>query len=319
MSYDTAALRQFIQDYFSPDELSHLLFDHFHAVYENVTPVMPKDQQIQMLLAFCDDNGRFPVLLDLLAARRPGLFLPEEYRTVAPQAVAETVPEPVDNELGQTAVSTATHPITGKAMLYVPAGDFLFGSRKQTVTLYAFWIDRTPVTNAEYARFVAATGHAAPRHWQGATTPPAELADHPVVWVTWHDVQAYAEWAELQLPTEQQWERAARGVDGRSYPWGDVWFADRCNSSETGSRGTSPVGDFSSKGDSPVGCVDMAGNVWEWTASWYDESQARRAVRGGAWNSNRRHANATARRQYDPTLAHDHYGFRLAAPANAFG
>lgn len=318
MNYDTVALRRFLQDYFSPDELSHLLFDYFHPVYENVTPVMPKNQQIQMLLAFCDDNGRFPALLNLLAAQRPDLFRHDDFVTAAPVAIESTVSESVVQGSPETAVSTITHSTTGKAMIYVPAGDFLFGSQKQTVSLDAFWIDRTPVTNAEYSRFVAATGRAAPRHWQGST-PPAELAAHPVVWVTWHDAQAYADWAGLQLPSEQQWERAARGVDGRSYPWGDVWFADRCNSAETGSRGTLPVGHFSPAGDTPVGCVDMAGNVWEWTASWYDESQARRAVRGGAWNSNRRQANATARRQYDPTLAHDHYGFRLAAPAEAFG
>lgn len=315
MKYNTNNLRQFLMEYFSPDELTGLFFDHFRAVYEQVTPAMPKGTQVQMLLAHCHNHGRFPTLLDALAERRPGLFHREAFVMEQQAAEPETAVSPA---VDQTAVSAITHPVTGKEMIFVPAGEFLYGDRPQAVRLDAFWIDRAPVTNADYARFVAGAGHAPPRHWHGRT-PPANLADHPVVWVSWHDAQAYAAWAGLQLPSEQQWERAARGVDGRIYPWGEVWFANRCNSAETGIKATTPVGRFSPQGDSPAGCVDMAGNVWEWTASWFNDSQARRAVRGGAWNSNQRLVNATARRQYDPTYAHDHYGFRLAAPAGAFG
>lgn len=317
MQYQTAAIRQFLQEYFSVDELEILLFDYFRAVHDNVTPLMPKAQQIQMLLEYCDDHGRFPILLDQLAQRRPQTF--ERAAFVAASAPpADTAVPPTNGHASPAAATpsprTMQHPKTGKTMLFVPAGDFLYGERPQTVTLDSFWIDRTPVTNGDYARFVTETHHPAPRHWQGQT-PPAELLDHPVVWVTWHDAQAYAVWAGLQLPTEQQWERAARGTDGRFYPWGNRWIPERCNSSESGRRTTTSVGSFSPAGDSPVGCVDMAGNVWEWTDSWYDDTQNRRVVRGGAWNANRQMSDVTARRKYTPSLAHDHYGFRLAAPA----
>jgi len=108
----------------------------------------------------------------------------------------------------------------GKEMVRVPAGPFLYGEDRREVELPEFWIDRTPVTNAEYARFVAATGRKPPQHWQGQT-PPERIADHPVVHVSWRDAVAYAGWAGKRLPTEEEWEKAARSIDGREYPWGD--------------------------------------------------------------------------------------------------
>jgi formylglycine-generating enzyme required for sulfatase activity len=110
-----------------------------------------------------------------------------------------------------------------EGMVWVPPGPFIYGEGERTRIVRleeGFFIARTPVTNAEYARFVAATGHEPPEHWEGRT-PPQEIAGHPVVEVTWHDAVAYAEWAGQRLPSEEEWEKAARGIDGREYPWGD--------------------------------------------------------------------------------------------------
>ncbi|MCP4418854.1 MAG: formylglycine-generating enzyme family protein [Chloroflexi bacterium] len=150
-------------------------------------------------------------------------------------------------------------------MLHIPASAFLFGDKKQPAFLPDFWMAKTPVTNAHYAKFVQDAGQKAPSHWQDGQYPKA-LADHPVVHVFWHDAVAYAQWAGLQLPTDQQWEKAARGDDGRKYPWGNEW-KPYCNSEEAGIGTTTPVGYYSPFGDSPYGCVDMSGNVWEWTNS----------------------------------------------------
>jgi len=107
-------------------------------------------------------------------------------------------------------------------MVRVPAGKFLYGEDKKEVELPEFWIDEAPVTNAEYARFVAETGHKPPEHWKGKT-PPKQIADHPVVNVSWDDAIAYAKWAGGRLPTDEEWEKVARGTDGRDA----VPFANR--------------------------------------------------------------------------------------------
>jgi len=197
----------------------------------------------------------------------------------------------------------------GKEMVRVPAGAFLYGDGKERRKLPEFWIDKTPVTNAEYARFVTATGHKPPRHWKGKT-PPEEIVDHPVVNVSWHDAVAYAEWAGKRLPTEEEWEKAARGTDGRKYPWGDQEPAsDLCNFG--GNVGdTTPVGKYSPQGDSPYGCVDMAGNVWEWTAS--DYSGAYKVLRGGSWNYAPNDVRGAYRYGGHPINRNDYGGFRCA-------
>jgi len=202
-----------------------------------------------------------------------------------------------------------TNPQDGKEMIHISAGDFLYGDEKKTMELPEFWIDRTPVTNAEYARFVAATGHEPPKHW-GSELPPKEIADHPVVEVSWHDAVAYAEWAGKRLPTEEEWEKAARGTDGQEYPWGD-WEEDRCNTKEAGVGGTTPVGQYSAGGDSLYGCVDTAGNVWEWTVA---EEGSNRVLRGGSWRNHRGLARCAAREWFDPGVSGRHLGFRCVSP-----
>ena len=174
------------------------------------------------------------------------------------------------------------------------------------VTLSAFEIRKYPVTNQEYWEFVKAGHHAPPEHWVG-DAPPPEIRNHPVVYVSWDDAQAWCEWATgrydlpgLSLPTEAQWERAARGTDGREFPWKGPWNRHYCLNSEVReASSTGPVGVFPS-GASPAGCLDMAGNVWEWCADWYGEDYYRKApardpagpasgvsrvLRGGSWSN----------------------------------
>jgi len=203
------------------------------------------------------------------------------------------------------------NPKDGKEMVRVPAGKFLYGDDRREVELSGFWIDKAPVTNAEYARFVAETGHTPPEHWQGKI-PPKEIADHPVTYVTWHDAIVYAEWAGGRLPTEQEWEKAARGTDGRKYPWGE-WAEGRCNSEEAGIRGTTPVGQYSPQGDSPYGCVDMAGNVWEWTTSSDPPGSRLRVLRGGAFDNDVRYVRCAFRDRFFPNYGRREFGFRIVA------
>ena len=201
------------------------------------------------------------------------------------------------------------NPKDGKEMVRVPAGKFLYGDDKREVDLPEFWIDKAPVTNTEYARFVAETGQEPPKPWKGKT-PPGKIADHPVTDVSWHHATAYAEWAGGRLPTEEEWEKAARGTDGREYPWGE-WTKGRCNSKEAGTGGTTPVGQYSPHGDSPYGCVDMAGNVWEWTTS--EHELGGRVLRGGAFFDEAWDVRCAARFRDLPDFWLRYVGFRLVA------
>ena len=158
-------------------------------------------------------------------------------------------------------------------MLLVPAGSFIFGDNspdsprpRQNVSLDTFYIDETEVSNAEYRRFVDATGHAAPQS-SGYDSHP----DDPVSGVTFDDAEAYATWANKQLPTEAEWEKAARGTDGRLYPWGsEPWTTDVPTTLQ-------PVNSFGNR-KSPYGMLNMAGNVAEWTATKYPPDDQKRKM-----------------------------------------
>jgi formylglycine-generating enzyme required for sulfatase activity len=157
---------------------------------------------------------------------------------------------------------------------------------ERKVQLHRFAIDETPVTNAQFAEFLKATNYQPKvtknflRHWSNGQ-PPAGMNDHPVVWVDLEDARAYAKWAGKRLPTEEEWQFAAQGGDGREYPWGNGIRAGVCNLGETG--GTTPVKAFP-EGRSPSGCYDMCGNVWQWTESERTDGRTRFCIiRGGSY------------------------------------
>ncbi|HLJ55523.1 MAG TPA: SUMF1/EgtB/PvdO family nonheme iron enzyme [Chthonomonadaceae bacterium] len=226
--------------------------------------------------------------------------------------------------------STVVNPVDGATLLRIPAGEFQMGDDDQRdnprhgVYLDSYWIYKTPVTGAQYVRFCEATGHPAP------DPPPwAACDDRPAVNVTWADAAEYARWAGASLPTEAQWEKAARCADGRLYPWGNRWDPARCIHSVAGARtGPAPAGSLAA-GASPYGALDMAGNVWEWCADWYDaaywKSAAgrnpagppagdRRVLRGGSWTDTMAYIFRTSMRfRYDPEGRFASFGFRCAA------
>ena len=205
----------------------------------------------------------------------------------------------------------------------MPAGPFLYGENKTSAQIATpFQIGKYPVTQAQYQRFIDANPNykvpfgdwdwVKPYNWDQRTRRhPADRSNHPVVLVSWHDAVAFCQWAKCRLPTEQEWERAARGTDGRIYPWGSDWVNGKyCNSSEAGHGGTTPVNAYP-LGVSPAGAWDMVGNVWEWTDSWYDQDQAARVVRGGSWYRGPRHARCAGRLGFDPDLVDSDFGFRV--------
>ena len=195
----------------------------------------------------------------------------------------------------------------------VPAGDYVIGrdpgeTRQRLVYVDAFELARTPVTNAQYERFVAEAGAAAPPHW------PAP-SDHPVTFVDWHEASAFCAWVGGRLPSEAEWEKAACGTDGRTYPWGEEEDEGRAAVGAGLKRGsTSPVGSHPD-GASPYGLQDMAGNVWEWKSAEYPPGE--RVLRGGSFASpGLAWALCTMRSHSRPGRRQSHIGFRVARGAS---
>jgi len=231
-------------------------------------------------------------------------------------------------------------------MAYVPGGEFRVGrddgeeneKPAHPVTVAPFFIDLTEVTNEQYQKFVDAKPHTPPPVWQGNHFPDGANT-LPVTDVTWEDANAYAEWAGegRRLPTEEEWEFAARGTDGRLYPWGSEWIADASNSKsdDKDQRQLVLVRQFP-KGASPFGLFDMSGNAWEWTASDFreypggatysppDGYKNLKVIRGGSYDSSPKFATATVRRPWPATrndsppgktLGYSQTGFRLVKDA----
>lgn len=222
------------------------------------------------------------------------------------------VPAPRDDDLTLTNESTQVrHPADGKLMALVDEGVYLCGPDNEPSWLSAFYIDVYPTTNADYARFVAATGHRTPTHWTDDQCP-AELPAHPVVFVTWRDAAAYAAWAGKSMPSSQQWEKAARGTLGGKYPWGDASTPAKCNVRESGRRATTPVDTYHS-GTSPYGVYDMCGNVWEWCDT--ETNPDRHELKGSAFTSSFDRAAPSAFNDASADMNDDDTGFRCATPA----
>ncbi|MBI1923042.1 SUMF1/EgtB/PvdO family nonheme iron enzyme [Candidatus Poribacteria bacterium] len=195
-------------------------------------------------------------------------------------------------------------------MVDIPAGEVLIGEDLTSLWVDGFQIGRYPVTNAQYQRFIRETGYKPPQSWDGDAYPEKK-GDHPVTYVSCEDAEAYAAWAGCRLPAFEEWERAGRGSDGRQFPWGNEIDKPRCNTSELGAGGTTPVGAFP-EGISPFGCYDMVGNVWEWTSTWYDDEQHFRVVRGGAWFYTHDLSTCTRFDFFSKEYAEFVIGFRLA-------
>ncbi|MBM4123680.1 MAG: hypothetical protein FJ246_01790 [Nitrospira sp.] len=206
----------------------------------------------------------------------------------------------------------------GAPMRLVSEGEFLYGENNKRLSLPAFYMDQYEVTTALYAEFMADTGWKAPEYWKtGGIFSTATWKAHgqkPVVGVDWHDADAYCRYYGKRLPTEQEWEKAARGTDGRTYPWGnDAPTSQQANFN----RGTIfqdyevlvNVGSLED-GKSPYGIYDLAGNVWEWTSSDYDSS--RKVLRGGSWSAYASNMRSASRLDNTPTDRYNGIGFRCA-------
>jgi formylglycine-generating enzyme required for sulfatase activity len=255
-----------------------------------------------------------------------------------------------DFDLGTASITDHT---IQQAMILIPAGKFIMGNNgrgavdgpgnpdetpSHQVFLEAFYIDQFETTNAMYQRFVEATGHRAPRHWRGNQYPVGK-ADHPVIYVDWFDADTFCQWAGKRLPTEQEWEKAARGTDGRIFPWGNTfstvnanspqyWLAKGVDEDSLGMKGdTLPVGSLEG-GKSPYGADDMSGNVYEWTASWYlpypgnsawnmHYGHKNKVLRGGSWYDCLSYgcglsAPTYNRSRFTPKIRNMSFGFRCA-------
>jgi formylglycine-generating enzyme required for sulfatase activity len=246
-------------------------------------------------------------------------------------------------------------------MVFVPAGEFTMGDNElgdderpvHPVYLDDFWIDRHEVTNERFARFVAETDYQTDaekagwgwvridseweqvsgadwRHPHGPDSSNEDKMNHPVVLVSWHDADAYCRWAGKQMPTEAQWEKAARGPDldtKHNYAWGDKFDPFKANTKETGLNDTTPVGTFSPQGDSPYGAADITGNVWEWVADWYGSDYYKQSpsnnptgpstgtykvLRGGSWLFDEVYARTAFRYNVRPDYTYDFTGFRCS-------
>ena len=241
-------------------------------------------------------------------------------------------------------------------LIHIPAGPFQMGSDtggsdekpRHTLILPDYWMSETLVTNAQFRPFVEGDGYTNAAYWtpDGWTWRQAQKrqqpgywteakwngADYPVVGVAWYEAAAYAAWLSAQtnqtfrLPTEAEWEKAARGTDGRVYPWGDTWELGRCNSEEAKVGKTTPVGKYPT-GASPYGLLDMAGNVWEWTYSEYrsypylpndgreaihNMAQKHFTLRGGSWSARPFFLRTSNRNLDTPSTDRNNAGFRIS-------
>jgi serine/threonine-protein kinase len=249
---------------------------------------------------------------------------------------------------------------------YVPAGEFIMGSEDgsddekpiHTVDLDAFWIDQTEVTNVMFADFIDETGYTTDAekagtswvyqdgdwnqvdgadwmHPFGPSSGISDIINHPVIHISWNDAQAYCSWADRRLPTEAEWEKAARGAEGNVYPWGDTFDGERLNfcdsncsfdwadkNADDDYEFTAPVGTYPN-GASPYGALDMAGNVWEWVNDWYDAYPGNtvsddgygttyRVLRGGSWGSSDSGVRSAGRGGGNSTDSVSDIGFRCS-------
>jgi formylglycine-generating enzyme required for sulfatase activity len=219
-------------------------------------------------------------------------------------------------------------PESPPGMVYIGGGDFMMGSNAgdeyerpaHKVETGPFFMDLTEVTCEDYLKYLSATARRNPRHWTTQTCQPGSERQ-PVTGIDWEDAKAYADWANKRLPTELEWEFAARGVQGTMYPWGNAWRANAANAGDSSAQRLMDVGSYPN-GRSPIGVMDLIGNAWEWTSSEVvvypggslssPFPQDVKVVRGGSWREANNEATATYRGFLHKTNAKDYSatGFR---------
>jgi formylglycine-generating enzyme required for sulfatase activity len=285
-----------------------------------------------------------------------GVAFPDKYVSDGAIATHPTPIAPPNLEIG----STMVNPADGSQMVYVPEGEFIMGSDpgggpyyygaespSHEVYLDAFWIYQTEVTNQQFSQFVNETGYLSTviergwghahdgsqwtkttgANWKAPGGPGSSIVgkeNHPVVQISWFDANAYCQWANGRLPTEAEWEKAARGTDGRLYPYGNT--TPTCNIANFLGcvGGTMPVGSYPN-GISPYGALDMLGNVWEWVEDWFQNhyyqispddnppgpaSGSEKVFRGGSWSNSLKYLNLVYRNRHIPQDSHGLVGFR---------
>jgi serine/threonine protein kinase/formylglycine-generating enzyme required for sulfatase activity len=267
-------------------------------------------------------------------------------QTVTPSDVTTTAsPTPlIDSQASPSPTSAFPTVAAPDGMIYVLGGVLRVGRDSggeenerpaHVATINPFFLDRAEITNEQYQKFIDSAGYNAPPSWQGNRFPEGS-GQLPVTDVTWEDATAFAKWAGKRLPTEEEWEFAARGPEGRIYPWGNEWIEGAANvaATEGEKKQVSPVGQFPS-GASPFGILDLSGNVWEWTSSEYKEYPGGKislpagfsnlkVIRGGSYESTPKYATATLRRGWpgsrndwprNTTADYSQTGFRCAQDA----
>ena len=246
------------------------------------------------------------------------------------------------------AVKEVKLPVPPDVMVYIPEGWFLMGSTEKDgrvgmavgvdelpqhkVYVNGFYIDLYETTSKDFKRFLDTTGWKTPRIWweeEWIAMYPAPVDTHPMSGVSWYDAEAYCKWVEKRLPTEAEWEKAARGIDGRQWPWGDelnVLGKIKANTQEAGIGWTTPVDSYY-EGISPYGVYNMAGNVMEWTSDWYKAypgstlereafGEKYKVLKGGAWeNSSVPIVRSAYRHAVAPIWDHPGHGIRCARDA----
>ncbi len=307
----------------------------YEASYKATQAFLPK-LKIPALILVIGTIGYFlwQGVSSLIAAMPGATNTPQATMTATPTKTKTPAPT-------KTVVPTPTLGIGsvfeshGVIMLYVPKGTFSMGGESyddekpvHLVDLDAYYIDKYEVTNAAYKRCVDAGGCVAPKSSSSNTRAAyygnPEFDEYPVVYVDWNMAKTYCEWRDARLPTEAEWEKAARGTDGRVYPWGENIDCDKANYQSSCAGDTKQVGSYLD-GVSPYGAYDMSGNVWEWVSSLYKpypydatdgredmNSSNRRALRGGSWSYGINFARSSVRYGYSPDYSINFVGFRCA-------
>jgi len=198
-----------------------------------------------------------------------------------------------------TALFLSTAAMAETPMVKVEGGEFKSGKEGATAKVGAFQIDKFEVTNADFQKS------------QKDFTFAEGKDNHPVTEVTYFDAEAYCKSLGKRLPTGAEWEKAARGTDGREYPWGSAFKTENANTLESGRTDTSPVGSYKD-GASPSGAMDMSGNVWEWVDSWSSEEQKYRVVMGGSFFDKQENCKTYSILKSIPDDSHTYIGFRCA-------